>query len=210
MENSYTFQITSYNTDLLLDQVSKAMELRTELLSRERYPRLWRATDRLRSASRGETRSRMRSKFMGILCLILGVFLFIPGLTNPKELIGPLLIGAFGILYGVVKLRSGRKKQENPFERSARLFLDNKGDLTEAQELEVVFDEIGVRLTNDCGDPEIIPYESFECAVKGPDLFLFTFDSRVIILQNYDLLTENSETFWAFISQKVPLNTVFS
>lgn len=26
MENSYTFQITSYNADLLLDQVSKASE----------------------------------------------------------------------------------------------------------------------------------------------------------------------------------------
>ena len=46
MEN-YDFQITPYNTESLLWQVSTALEKRTELISRERYPGLWESIKRI-------------------------------------------------------------------------------------------------------------------------------------------------------------------
>ena len=45
----YLFEISSYDISRLLPQVSKALEKRSEHLSRERYPGMWRQIDRLPS-----------------------------------------------------------------------------------------------------------------------------------------------------------------
>ena len=42
---SYIFQISAYDPDRLLPQVRKALEKSTELLSRKRFPRMWKFTD---------------------------------------------------------------------------------------------------------------------------------------------------------------------
>ena len=42
---TFDFHITSYDTEKLLQQVSEALEKRTELRSRERYPALWENID---------------------------------------------------------------------------------------------------------------------------------------------------------------------
>lgn len=210
MENSFVFQVTPYDREHLLPQVSKALELRMNLLSAKKYPGIWTVTERLRGFSGGKTRSKTRSRIMGILFLLLGTFLFVPGLMDPKELTGPLLIGAVGILAGVFNLWSARKSRENPFDRSAKLLLDSKADLSASEEIDVIFDEDGMNIPDENGDPEIVPFDAFECAVKGPDLFLFVFDTRVIVLQKSDLYSENAEEFWAYISEKVPENISFS
>ena len=144
MEQNYVFQVGQYDSRLLIPQVSKALELRMDLVSKERYPGLWAATDKLRSFSHGRTRSRTRSRMMGVLFLFLGIFLFVPGLTDPEELTGPLLIGALGIMAGIFNLWSSRKNKKNPFDRSAKLLLDNISPLS--QDIEVVFGESGVEI----------------------------------------------------------------
>ena len=98
----YNFQITPYDTESLLQQVSKALEKRTEFVSRERYPGLWENIDKLNAVSKGKRRSSLRSKVMSIICLVLGVFLFVPGLIKPQELLVPLLVGAFAIVIVIV------------------------------------------------------------------------------------------------------------
>ena len=94
MEN-YDFQVTPYDTESLLRQVSTALEKRTELISRQRYPGLWENIDRLNTMAKGRQRSSLRTRIMGIVCLVLGIFLFVPGLLKPQELLVPLLAGAF-------------------------------------------------------------------------------------------------------------------
>lgn len=203
MEQNYVFRVGQYDSRLLIPQVSKALELRMDLVSKKRYPGLWAATDKLRSFSHGRTRSRTRSRIMGILFLFLGIFLFVPGLTDPEELTGPLLIGALGILAGIFNLWSSRKNKKNPFDRSAKLFLDNISPLS--QDIEVVFGESGVEMPG-----ESIPYENFECAVQGPDIFLFTFDTRATVLQKCDLIAGEADEFWLHISGKISQNASFS
>ena len=55
----FIFHLTPYDTRKLLPQVSKALEKRTELLSRQRYPGLWKQTDRLNARAKGRSRSRV-------------------------------------------------------------------------------------------------------------------------------------------------------
>ena len=71
----YLFRISSYDISRLLPQVSKALEKRTEHLSRERYTDMWRQIDRLPSPSRGARRSRLRTRLFSVLCLAAGVIL---------------------------------------------------------------------------------------------------------------------------------------
>ena len=71
-ERRFVFRLTPYDTELLLPQVRKALEMRTEQLSRQRYPALWAQTDRFRKMSKGRTRSRLRTTVMSMLCLVLG------------------------------------------------------------------------------------------------------------------------------------------
>ena len=52
-DTDYIFHISPYDTEKLLPQVSRALEKRTEMVSRERFPGLWKHTDRFRSMARG-------------------------------------------------------------------------------------------------------------------------------------------------------------
>ena len=203
MEN-YNFQITPYDTESLLQQVSKALEKRTEFVSRERYPSLWENIDKLNVVSKGKRRSSLRSKVMSIICLVLGVFLFVPGLMKPQELLVPLLVGAFAIVIGIVYLYIGRKGKKNPFDKSARLLLMGKDTISAKQSIMVSFSESGMEIRADDKEPQHIPYSDFESMIETEDLFLFVHDTRITVLQKKDLTSNATTDFRNFISRNVP------
>lgn len=63
MEPSFSFQITPPDPDRLLCQVARALETRTELVSREKCPRLWALADG--STARTEARRPCGKKGAG-------------------------------------------------------------------------------------------------------------------------------------------------
>ena len=207
MEN-YNFQITPYDTESLLQQVSKALEKRTEFVSRECYPGLWENIDKLNAVSKGKRRSSLRSKIMSIICLVLGVFLFIPGLMKPQELLVPLLVGAFAIVIGLVYLYIGRKDKKNPFDKSVRLLLMGKDTISAKQSIMVSFSESGMEIRADDKEPQHIPYSDFESMIETEDLFLFVHDTRITVLQKKDLTSNDITDFRNFISKNVPQSIV--
>ncbi|NCE66362.1 hypothetical protein D1159_17745 [Pseudoflavonifractor sp. 524-17] len=207
MEN-YNFQITPYDIESLLPQVSKALEKRTEFVSRERYPGLWENIDKLNAVSKGKRRSSLRSKIMSIICLVLGVFLFVPGLMKPQELLVPLLVGAFAIVIGIVYLYIGRKDKKNPFDKSARLLLMGKDTISAKQSIMVSFSESGMEIRADDREPQHIPYSDFESMIETEDLFLFVHDTRITVLQKKDLTSNDITDFRNFISRNVPQSIV--
>ena len=99
--------------------------------------------------SKGKQRSRVRTKVMGIICLVLGVFLFVPGLIKPQELFVPLLAGAFAIIIGIVYLYNGRKSKKNAFDKSAKLLLMGKDNISAKQSIVVSFSESGMEIQAD-------------------------------------------------------------
>lgn len=207
MEN-YNFQITPYDTESLLQQVSKALEKRTEFVSRECYPGLWENIDKLNAVSKGKRRSSLRSKVMSIICLVLGVFLFVPGLMKPQELLVPLLVGAFAIVIGLVYLYIGRKDKKNPFDKSARLLLMGKDTISAKQSIMVSFSESGMEIRADDKESQHIPYSDFESMIETEDLFLFVHDTRITVLQKKDLTSNDITDFRNFISKNVPQSIV--
>ena len=204
MENeNYIFQISSYDINCLLAQVSKALEKRTELISRERYPGMWHFTDRMNTAAQGKRRSSFRTKLLSIVCLVAGIFLLVPGLVEPQELFMPLLAGAAALMIGIVGLLCSRKNKKNPFDKSAKLLLTGKDVIPEGQAITVIFSDNGMTIPADNNNTEFVSYNDFECAIETTDAFLFVYGDRVTVLQKKDLTTDNLKDFSNQISEKV-------
>lgn len=112
MEQKFTFQITPLDPAATRSQVSRALEKRSELLSRRKYPRIWRITDRLGQVEKAppEVLRRRRKLYLvlGLTDWVLGLFLLLPGLMAPGELPVPLLVGGvcFGFSMGILWRRA--------------------------------------------------------------------------------------------------------
>ena len=200
----FRFQLTPYDTQRLLPQVSKALEKRTELISRERYPALWKITDRISGGKPAQPRSRLRTKCMAVLCLVLGIFLFVPGVTDPQELLVPLIAGALAIIIGILYLWRSRKHRKNPFDRSAQKLLAGKETLSTQSPVTVTFSENGMTFPPSQGKQETVPYTGFSLVVETQELILMVFDTRVTVLQKRDLQGGNVEGFLNFLAKRTP------
>ena len=198
----YTFRLSAYDIEHLVPQVSKALEKRTELVSRNRFPALWKLTDKLSSSTKGEARRRLHTRLFGILCLLAGIFLLVPGLTNPKELRLPLILGILGVLSGAADLWRSRRKKPKPFDASARILLNGKDAYTEEDAMEVSFFETAMMLPGD-GDDACVLYDDFKYVIEEADIFLLVFDTRAVVLQKKDLTNGNTDDFRAFITANV-------
>lgn len=108
MEPKFSFRLSPPDADRLRPQVRRALEKRTELLSRQRYSRLWALTDRLSRTERVSAdacqRRRKLRLVLGLVDGALGLFLLLPGLMNPGALQVPLLVGTvcFGVSVGIL------------------------------------------------------------------------------------------------------------
>ncbi len=202
---TYVFRLSSYDAERLLPQVSRALEARTQQLSRERYPGLWKATDRLRGkeASRPSSLSRV----LALLFIAVGLFLFLPGLMRPRELAVPLLAGAFSMLYGVLRLRrSGRdpnsRVMEKRFDQAARQMLTNK-DFSDGPPVTVTFDSRGMTIAPPDAPEEQVLYTELESVTEGEDLLLLVWKERTALLQKKDLVQGDPLHLYALLREKV-------
>ena len=203
---SFVFQLTAYDEKRLLPQVADALKQRTELLSRERYPGLWKQVDRLNAAYGGKKRSSLRTKVLSVVCLALGLFLFIPGLMKPQELLVPLLAGAVGIGAGLGGFYRANKAKKAPkpdrFTLAAEQLLQMYASLSEADGAEVIFSDSAMILPSE-GGAESVTYGNFERAVETADALLLVFDTRVMLLQKKDLRSAHWESLRIFLKEHI-------
>ena len=116
MEEIFSFQLTALDPGRLCAQVSLALEKRTETVSRQKNPKMWRNW-------RG---------VLGILNLLMGGLLCWGGLMNVQQLGGLLVLGAAGVVIGFARKlldeRAGRTGMEK-----VRVTFSDQG-MTVAQE----------------------------------------------------------------------------
>lgn len=182
----FVFKTSGYDSSELTAQVSRALEVRTELESRAKMPGMWKAIDRLNASERaGEeelARRRKRGKVYGVLLLILGVLLLVPGVMAPGEMALQLIAGCVGIVAGALCLFPRGKRRSNlqrRFERSARELI---GKLREAPETDVRFTDEGMEL----GEVKV-PYSDFGCVIATEDIYLPVWGKQATVLLKRDL-----------------------
>ena len=204
-QNNYVFRVTTMGEEYL-SQISYALEKRTELLSRVKYPGRRKATDKLQSSVREPSKGRkIFRKLLSLFCLCCGIILFVPGLMEPEELKVPLFAGAIGIGTGIGGLLCGKIKRKNPFDKSARLLLEQRKTTDDAT---VAFNEIGMTIAAG-GSEELVPYDKMEYIVEAEGMLLLTFDEKVIAVKKDDMVCGDMESFRSFITEQsnfVPYN----
>ena len=146
---------------------------------------------------------------LSAVCLAAGIFLLIPGIMEPQELLVPLVAGAAATVFGILGLWGSRKKK-NPFDTSARILLDGKETLTADLALSVSFSEKGMALPEKNGGVESVPYSDFECVVETEDLFLLIYGERVTVLQKKDLAAGDPRDFSSMMAENITKYAVVS
>lgn len=199
----FLFRTGDYDRPGLTRQVTRALQVRTEIESRAKMPRMWKAIDRLNEEEKvsDEVKERRakRSKIYGVLLLVLGVLLFVPGIMDPAGMALQLFAGCVGIVVGALTLiprkQSRGSNLQRRIERSAR---DLLAQLKAAPQTEVRFNDESMQL----GDDATIPYQKFTCVVETEEVYLFVWGKEATVLQKCDLCEGEAEDFDAFLRGK--------
>lgn len=197
----YIFQISSLDAEKLQPQVRQALTRRAELLSRAKHPKLWKHSDRVnagRSPEEVANKQKLRSRILSICVIVLGAFLFVPGLMNPEELMVPLMAGAAGMIVGLFTLAASLKPRKDPFDQSAKALVNGMTGIVPAK---VTFtDESMTVEANEA--VETTPYDRFEYIIQQEDMFLITFGLQSVIVLPKKDLQGSMEEFMTFVAEK--------
>ena len=108
MDQIIAFHVTPPDPDRLCSQVTRALEQRTEVLSREKCPRLWALADRFNHQEKAplpvRRRRRRQRTVLSLICWLLSLVLLVPGLMDPRQLLIPLLVGGITLTMGTIVL----------------------------------------------------------------------------------------------------------
>ena len=185
-------------------QVSEAIAKRAEIFSRKRYPGLWEKTDRLNEKKLPEEalirRKRFR-RFYGIVCIVLGIFLFVPGLIKPGELFVPLVVGALAILTGIPAVIPRKANSEKFIKKAKKLISAINSSLK--PEDKVLFNEEGIFENGAL----LMEYENLESIIENRSIFLVCDGIKIMVLRKADLVIGNPEEFKIFVESKTGKKT---
>lgn len=206
-DKNFIFSMKPYDADALSTQVAWMLNKRTELASRQRLPGLWKLTDKLNAAPRAPEaelkRRKERRRRFGGLFLVMGIFLFVPGIMKPQELPGPLVAGFLAIVLGILYLRRDDRKKTS-FVKKAKKLLEKLNASMEGQKLRLIFYDAELAISG-VGDDKKISYVGMECALETKDLYGLIFENQIILLQKQELLLGSAEDFTKALKEKTGL-----
>lgn len=106
MEQNFVFQCTPLEPDALIPQVSQALEVRMEFVSRAVCPKLWAATDRLNRTKKTpaalRARRRRKGQILGLVNWGMALLLLPTAFLTPDSLLS--IAGGLCLGTGVVEL----------------------------------------------------------------------------------------------------------
>ena len=209
----YRFVLTPYDPSLA-DELSRALEKRTEMSSRKKYPGLWRHTDRLRAyneraGSIGNWKGRRIFRtVMTVILLLLGLFLLILGLMDPENLKQPLIVGILAVSCALFRIvisvlnRRGRKRDPR-YDAAAEKVLAKLRQFDTVNHPRVIFSEEGMRVEDDESSSRF-RLNTFDTMIETPSLFVMTYDGTVTALKKSDLTVADPADFCAWLRKALP------
>ena len=200
----YIFKTGGYDRAGITREVMRALEKNTELESRAKMPRMWDKIDRLNESEKAPAdvleKRKKRSRIYGVLLLILGVLLVVPGAMDPDGMMLQLIAGCIGLAAGAMCLLPTRRKRnsnlQRRFERSARQLLTQ---LKAAPESEIRFTDEGMQIE----DGDIVPYSAFSRIVASGDIYLLVWSGNTSLVQKQNLTEGEAEDFDAFLRSHI-------
>lgn len=198
----FIFKATEYDEISFKSQVSKALEIRTELLSRKEHPKLWKFVDKLNSKEKAPEevlkKRYVRYKVYGAVLVFLGLFILIPSVVRINEMLIPLLWSIFAIGLGLFYFSYGKRSKKvkrTSFDKAAEKLYNGYKDIPS---IKFIFTEDNIKLEG----TSIINYSDIEKFFISEDLFIIIWDERITVIQKKDLSSGNLEEFIDFIKSK--------
>ncbi|NLK43604.1 MAG: hypothetical protein GX300_04315 [Tissierellia bacterium] len=198
----FVFVLSNYDEASFKEQVSKALEKRTELVSRNEYPKMWKFVDKMNSKEKAPEevlkKRYVRYRIYGIILIFLGFFLLIPSVVKIKEMLIPLIWSIFSISLGLYYFRYGKKPKkvkETSFDKATAKLFNGYKDMPPAK---IIITEDKIQL----GENSRIEYSDIERIFITEDLFIIIWNERIAVIQKKDLLSSNIEEFTDFIRSK--------
>ena len=201
--------VTAEEKAALQPQLARALDKRLELHSRRTMPGMWSVTDRLNSMPKAPEavlkRRRVRYRIYGIILLILGLLLLVPGLMEPQELTQLLVVGALCVVSGVLYLLP---RSTGPHHREQRQAEQLLAALADSGGEDVRFLENGISVR--AGESlQQIPYGEMNAVIETEDLFVLSFSkTNALILKKRDMTEGEPVSFLPFLAERTGLAPV--
>lgn len=204
----HTTPVTEEEKAVFTPQLAMALDKRLELHSRRTMPGLWSVTDRLNSMPRASEavlkRRQVRYRIYGVVLLVLGLFLLIPGLMEPRELAIPMVVGALCVVSGVAYLRPRRKGPSRWERRQAERLLAAMADSGGA---DVAFDRNCVTIRTEASQRRISDTD-MNAVIETEDLFVLSFSrTSALILKKKDMTAGDPAVFLHDLAERTALPT---
>ncbi len=202
----HTTPVTEEEKAVFTPQLAMALDKRLELHSRRTMPGLWSVTDRLNSMPRASEavlkRRQVRYRIYGVVLLVLGLFLLIPGLMEPQELAG--LLAALCVVSGILYLRPRRRDPHRRERRQAEQLLTTMADSGGA---DVAFDRNGVTIRTEASQRRISDTD-MNAVIETEDLFVLSFSrTSALILKKKDMTAGDPAVFLHDLAERTALPT---
>ncbi|MDO4794073.1 MAG: hypothetical protein Q3993_07795 [Filifactor alocis] len=200
MKKEFVFRVSPLEGREIEVQIAAILEKRTELISREKHPKMWKLTDKMNKDRSQEALRRigLRSKIYGTVLLINGLALSLPFLAEAGKFWHLILIGAVSLLFSAVFFyfgSSGKSGKKTSFDKAARKLTDRPESLV-GEELQFVHEGLFAK-------EEGIAYEDFEFFFETGDLFAVTSRGQLLLLKKEDLCEASPKDFVRFIKEVV-------
>lgn len=205
------FTLSKYDREALREPLANALERLSELLSRQRYPKLWEAADKRAlkhhsSASSEDIQRRQNKKnlIFGCVFLVLGVLLLVPGIMRPQEMLIALIAGIYAVVMGILYLLRAFRKRRPAFLKEADELLIQ---LQEILDKAAPGNSIQVRFTPHemiIDGEKPIDYATIVCAAENEELVVINWEEQVAVLKKSDMTEGSMQALRARLFREVP------
>ncbi len=208
----YSFCIGRRQEEECLEETARALEKRTEMLSRSEYPGMWKVTDAV-SGHAGKHPKKPRRRARGWTFLAAGLLFILTALIPPEKIWAMLAAGVISAVWGIAVLCGKGDAKADAKPRIGRQFRDaaqtllRDTALKEDESVEILFDGDGMTMTA-ADSAEHIAYSTFECAVETEHLYLICADKRALVLAKNEMADGTPQEFSAFLAEKTAFYTV--
>lgn len=207
----FIFQVSALDKEKLLPQISRALEKRVEINSRQLMPKMWKQTDQMNEKVSEEelNKRRTRNKITGIILIILGLVILIPCMINQEKNMVLIIAGAIAVVAGLFKLRGGAKPpKKEKFDSAADEFLDGQAESLAEEHVQVCFSSeemITVMGDLDELDQDAVTLDQIDFVMETQDIFFVIYQGRGVVLQKKDMDLEMGtlEEFREFVNENI-------
>ena len=186
------------------EQLVEPLKKITELNSRKKVAALWKIADglnrRKKHVSKEVINRRIkRYRIWGFLIVLISLFLFMPSITSPKELLVPLIVSSITTVIGLFFVFSCSGSYDKRLKKSAHLLVKS---LENVKNYDIAFKDDGI----DLNKADFIKYSDIKLLTKTQDFYVIFYRENVTVFSINTLNNVSNDLFEEFLFDKTGLS----